>query len=123
VKCVEGYNVDQSQPSGSQCLPCHRFDPRCRTCDNTGCTSCMDLVLTSVRRSGARSYDPLLPEDEQRREFSQTVPFNSMQTTSFDEAERFKLYESESYPMLPLKDHSVSCKQGNHNDVQWNCTL
>ena len=39
------------------CRPCSDHDPRCASCDQNGCRTCADPVLTSVQRSGRRKVD------------------------------------------------------------------
>lgn len=120
----------QSQPEAQQqqqqhqhqhqlCQPCTRFDPRCRVCNAHQCLECIDLLLLSIRRAGPRpqDYQTPLPPDELERELSITVPFASLQTNAFDEAESYFLMEDYYYgdDFIPLKDRTVSCHQG----YQW----
>ena len=53
------------------CNSCSDFDPRCSACSFAlGCTNCSDPLLTSIRRSGYRSIDQLLPFEENIRQIS-----------------------------------------------------
>ena len=53
------------------CNSCSDFDPRCSACSLAlGCTNCSDPLLTSIRRSGYREIDPLLPFEENTRQIS-----------------------------------------------------
>ncbi|OWZ16204.1 hypothetical protein PHMEG_00010036 [Phytophthora megakarya] len=119
LRCVEKFYVD---PSTQTCVSCTRYDPRCLSCDSVGCLTCADLLLNSVlRRSGARKLDQPLPDDEIKRELSQTFVYGSQDPRVFDEAEAFTLAPT-SYSSLPLNESSVSCTQGANADTKWNCT-
>lgn len=119
VECEQGWSVISEAEAGSQCAPCHRFDPRCLDCNATACTSCVDLLLYSIRRSGRRPQDPPLPIDELNRELSITVPFGSTQEDAFYDAEHYFLVEPE---LVPLKDSAVQCHQGLTLDDSIQCT-
>jgi len=119
VKCREGYSVDTRPYNASSlvkregmhrvCKPCSRFDPRCYVCSESECLGCIDLLLLSIRRAGRRPQDTkILPLDERERELSITVPFGSLQTNAFDEAEHYFLVDQN----IPLNHFAVSCHQG-----------
>jgi hypothetical protein len=51
-----------------------------------------------------------------------TVPFGSLQTNAFDEAEPFRLQvDGSDTAGIPLKDHAKSCHQGLSDDDSWSC--
>ena len=104
---------------GFQCEPCYRFDPRCRNCNATACTSCVDLLLLSIHRSGRRPQDPPLPMDELTRELSVTVPFGSTQEDSFYDAEHYFLVDP---ALVPLNKSAVQCHQGLNFDDSMTCS-
>jgi hypothetical protein len=109
IECEEGFSVMPDAESGFQCEPCYRFDPRCRNCNPTVCTACVDLLLLSIHRSGRRPQDPPLPIDELTRELSVTVPFGSIQEDAFYDAEHYFLVDP---ALVPLKESAVECHQG-----------
>lgn len=105
-------------------MSCQRFDPRCLTCNATACLSCADLLLNSVRRSGARSIDAPLPDDERTREFSRTFSFGSQDPGVFDEAEPYLVVlppTGNSYGKY-LNDSTKTCTQGANADASWACS-
>jgi len=103
-QCIPLYYVN----STGGCSSCSDFDPRCGECDaQNGCTLCVDPLLLSIRRSGRRKFDPILPQDETEREVSADLPFGSQSYRSFEEAEPLFLVFKNS----PLHDNSLSCKQ------------
>jgi hypothetical protein len=115
--CSAGYYLTGNP--GKICSTCYDFDPRCAGCTKElGCTTCADPILTSVRRSGYRSSDPLLPIEENNREFSITLPFGTKSAESFADAENFFVVTT---PEKPLKEASMKCVQGPL-DEKWNCT-
>mmetsp|Transcript_23801 Transcript_23801/g.35130 ORF Transcript_23801/g.35130 Transcript_23801/m.35130 type:complete len:1928 (-) Transcript_23801:1096-6879(-) len=125
VQCAQGYTVNASAPPGQQCISCHQtFDPRCMECNTTSCLSCVDLLLTSVRRSGKRKVDPELPPNELERELSVTVPFGSQQLNAFDEAEYYFVVEEvddDENKILPLNESAHVCHQGLNRDASQTC--
>jgi hypothetical protein len=111
LECEEGWSVVRGgSPPSSRCEPCWRFDPRCRDCSADACTSCVDLLLLSIHRSGRRPQDPPLPYDEERRELSVTVPFGSQQDDAFYDAEHYFLVDDPA--LVPLNESAVECHQG-----------
>lgn len=112
VQCEDGFSVHKGAGIGYQCEPCWRFDPRCRDCNEFECTSCIDLLLLSIHRSGRRPQDPPLPADELTRELSVTVPFGSQQEDAFYDAEHFFLVDP---TLTPLNESAVECHQGLNN--------
>ena len=62
----------------------------------------MDLLLTSIRTSGRRTYGPELRFDQVERKLSTTVPFGSKQNHAFDEAEHYFVVDSEITPLKKL---------------------
>jgi hypothetical protein len=86
--CDPGYYV---HPETKACVTCAVFDPRCVDCNERGCNTCADPLLSSVRRSGRRRRDPPLPWDEDSRVLSTTIPFGSQSPSSFNDAEVFFL--------------------------------
>ncbi|KAL3778635.1 hypothetical protein HJC23_001584 [Cyclotella cryptica] len=118
VECEEGFSVMPGAESGSQCEPCYRFDPRCRNCNSTVCTACVDLLLLSIHRSGQRPQDPPLPIDELTRELSVTVPFGSIQEDAFYDAEHYFLVDP---ALIPLKESAVECHYGLSLDDSISC--
>lgn len=92
--CEQGYFVDIQGIYGGikgTCKPCTVHDPRCIECDAQSCLTCADPLLSSVRRSGRRRLDPLLPWDEDERLLSRTLPFGTQSPYAFEEAEPFIL--------------------------------
>ncbi|KAG6951431.1 hypothetical protein JG688_00013734 [Phytophthora aleatoria] len=80
----------------------------------TGCLTCADLQLNSVRRSGARRIDQPLPEDERLREFSQKFVYGSQDPRVFDEAESFTLAPaaySSHIVYVDTEESSPSCRR------------
>jgi hypothetical protein len=73
LTCISGY---YSTHDTRVCSGCNDFDPRCSECTlKGGCSTCIDSLLTSIRRSGYRSIDFQLPLEEETRELSISVPF------------------------------------------------
>lgn len=120
MDCIEGYAVAFDAPLGKQCIPCSGIDPRCIECDIklNACLKCIDPLLLSIRRSGARYQDPELPEDELIRELSSVIPFGSQQKDAFDEAEDFFIVDS---ALFPLNEASVACDQAIVLDGSVSC--
>ncbi|KAL7553689.1 hypothetical protein ACHAWF_017014 [Thalassiosira exigua] len=118
IECEERFSVHRDAEEGSQCEPCWRFDPRCRDCNVNECTSCVDLLLLSIHRSGRRPQDPPLPVDELRRELSITVPFGSRQEDAFYDAEHYFLVDP---ALAPLNESAVECHQGLDFDDSVTC--
>lgn len=118
LECEQGWSVMSDVEIGFQCEPCHRFDPRCLNCNATTCTSCVDLLLMSIHRSGRRPQDPPLPIDELNRELSITVPFGSTQNDAFYDAEHYFLVNDDQ---RPLKESAVACHQGLNSDDSIDC--
>ena len=119
LECVQGYSVHL--PSNI-CQPCARFDPRCHFCNEKECLACIDLLLLSIRRAGPRPQDlQILPIDEQERELSITVPFGSLQTNAFDEAEHYFLVDDSDG--TSLKDKALTCHQGYHMVRTMSCSI
>lgn len=123
LSCFGGYYINGFQANSTSlynygnntkktvCSSCYDFDPRCAGCTlDDGCTVCADPVLTSVLRSGYRSFDHLLPIEDQNREFSITLPFGTKSVESFAEAENFVVVLSQ-YD-TPLNYNTTSCSQG-----------
>ena len=119
LQCIQGYSVNENEDLGSQCEPCSRFDPRCHLCDTTRCLECVDLLLHSIRRSGRRPQDPLLPHDELERQLSSSIPFGSQQNNVFDEAESYKLVDNPE--LIPLDKSALACDQGVDFDSSFKC--
>eukprot|EP01038_Epipyxis_sp_PR26KG_P006752 gene6752-9253_t len=116
LKCSAGYYLTGKS---DVCGSCYDFDPRCAGCTKEdGCTLCADSTLTSVLRSGYRSSDQPLPAEENIREFSITLPFGTKNPDSFADAENYVVVTT---PDKPLRNSSVSCKQGLSNDDTWSC--
>jgi hypothetical protein len=63
--------------------------------------------------------DPELPPDELSRELSTTIPFGSLQTDAFDEAEYYELVDPN---LVPLKEYAMNCDQGLDSDSTFSCT-
>ncbi|GMH72947.1 hypothetical protein TrST_g2518 [Triparma strigata] len=118
LKCTEGYAVNRGLPALFQCRSCTIHDPRCSVCTVTECLACADPLLTSIRRSGARPKDIALPQDELDRELSILVPFGSLQSNAFDEAEPFYLQKSGP----DLDSVAEACDQGFDTNRDWNCS-
>ena len=117
LQCSGGYYLSGDS---SVCRSCYDFDPRCAGCiKEVGCTVCADSTLTSVRRSGYRVSDPALPEEENRREFSITLPFGTKSPESFADAENY--FVCVGLDGTPLKDRSLTCSQGLNDDHEWSC--
>ncbi|TMW66346.1 hypothetical protein Poli38472_004111 [Pythium oligandrum] len=115
LSCIEGFYVD---PTTQTCASCKKYDPRCLVCDATQCLECADLILNSIRRSGARLVDTALPTDELSREFSFKFSYGSQDPRVFDEAEAFSLLKS---PVKYLNENSQRCVQGTRSDATWVC--
>ena len=112
LKCIGRYYL-----VGGSCAPCSNFDPRCIQCDaDIGCLKCADPLLNSVRRSGRRRIDSILPFDEQDRELSQSFAFGSKSPNYFDESESFEVLNG-----INLSLESVDCEQGGSFDSKWTC--
>ena len=113
--CKAGYFIN----SNGTCSTCFNFDPRCAGCINgVGCTLCADSLLTSVRRSGYRKSDPIIPIEEFTRELSLTIPFGSKDPLAFADAESYDIVTT---PDHPLKDSATVCDQGIFMDEYWTC--
>lgn len=112
LRCLQGYFFKDGN-----CLSCTLYDPRCHACDDERCLGCVDPLLTSIRRSGRRSTDPPLPDDELRRELSQTFPYGTQDPAFFDEAEPFRVVGNQT---SPLRELSRRCDQVGYRE--WNCT-
>jgi hypothetical protein len=119
LECIEGYGVNKRIDAVEQCESCQRFDPRCTSCSESACLSCTDLLLFSIRRSGRRPHDPILPPDELTRQLSRSIPFGSQESEVFDEAEHYDLVDSH---LVPLDAYSVACHQGTNNDDSFECS-
>ena len=118
LECIPGYYFDTNERRCHACAIKH--DPRCTACDMTSCHKCDDLLLTSIRRSGARPEDlQELPEDEVRRELSNAVPFGSSSTLIFEEAEVYYVIEDDN--LTPLNEYAKECHQGLNQDDQFTC--
>ena len=112
TKCYDGYfNRDQS------CYSCQVYDPRCFLCDAEACLTCLDPLLLSTTRSGVRLQDPDLTQDEIDRAISVTLPFGSQREEAFLDAETYFLW----YDTPDLRNGSVACEQGQHDDRRWVC--
>ena len=117
LECEEGFGVVPAAGGGGQCWPCWKLDPRCRSCgvdvdgggERMACTSCVDLLLLSIHRSGRRPQDPPLPPDELARELSVAVPFGSVSAGAFVDAEHYFLVDE---GLWPLNGSAVECHQG-----------
>ena len=124
LECIDGFSISSSSSTSTStsnleiCQPCTRFDPRCHLCDNVKCLGCTDLLLHSIRRSGRRQNDPILPMDELERQLGKEIPFGSQDVNAFDDAEAYRLVESNSDP---LNRSALSCDQGIHNDSSFVC--
>ena len=116
-----------SPTTTSTCEPCWRYDPRCRECNSKTCTSCIDLLLLSIHRSGRRPQDPPLPIDELSRELSVTVPFGSLNDDAYYDAEHYFLVGGDEGPTTslavvpPLNESAVECHQGLNSDDTITC--
>ena len=124
----DGENASLSSTTTSTtCEPCWRYDPRCRECNSKTCTSCIDLLLLSIHRSGRRPQDPPLPIDELSRELSVTVPFCSLNDDAYFDAEHYFLVggDEDSTTSLavvpPLNASAVECHQGLNSDDTITC--
>jgi len=113
LKCIDGYSN-----FGTHCKPCTSFDPRCNLCDTQTCLSCIDLLLYSIRRSGRRANDAILPMDEMERQLGKEIPFGNQDSDAFDDAEVYKLADEE---VIPLDRAALSCDQGLNNDSSFTC--
>lgn len=102
-RCIAGWFPNAS----NACVPCTVYDPRCSVCDARQCFECMDPVLLSIRRSGRRERDSMLPEDELTREFARLLPFGTQTQYAFDEAEPFVI----ANVTRPLLMDAVSCDE------------
>ena len=112
TKCYDGYfNRDQS------CYSCQVYDPRCFLCNEETCLTCLDPLLLSTTRSGVRLQDPDLTQDELDRAISVTLPFGSQREEAFLDAETYFLW----YDTPDLRNGSVTCEQGQHDDRRWVC--
>eukprot|EP01035_Chromulina_nebulosa_P017018 gene17018-22524_t len=122
--CAGGYYLTgylTSSNGTKVCSTCYDFDPRCAGCTkDQGCTVCADSLLTSVRRSGYRSVDPLLPIEENTRELSITLPFGTKSPESFAEAEDYFVVTKSNTNYL--KDSTTRCDQGLNNTAAWVCS-
>jgi len=126
VRCETGFSVSIN---GSDCLPCHRFDPRCSACNADDCLECSDPITQSSRRSGHRSTDPPLPTDEINRQLSMTMPFGTQDYEFFNDAEPFSLIAKTqgSGSVETLQDRSTACGQGYDDETSdgsvgaWSC--
>ena len=116
LECSDGYSV--STTTLGICQPCTRFDPRCHLCNSEKCLGCTDLLLHSIRRSGRRQNDPILPMDELERQLGKEIPFGSQDVDAFDDAEAYRLVESDSDA---LDRSALSCDQGIRNDGSFVC--
>lgn len=96
------------QPTDVHRLPCPHpclpppYVPRCLVCG--------DPLLLSIRRSGRRYADPVLPFDESSRQLSVALPFGTQLPEFFDEAEDFRVVSPEG--ATPLNASSRACHQG-----------
>ena len=116
--CLVGYYLTMK---GTVCSSCTDFDPRCTACTlDRGCTNCTDPLLTSVRRSGYRSVDPVLPFEESTRQLSMDVPFGAKTPEIFDESEPYVVVTDPT--QLPLQAYSTTCSQGVQDDEYWTCS-
>ncbi len=119
LECIEGYGVNPDAHVGQQCESCQKFDPRCYACNASKCLACTDLLLFSIRRSGRRPQDHVLPFDELNRQLSKSIPFGSQSSEAFDEAELYDLVDAPH--LTPLDAYSVSCDQGIDHDASFTC--
>ncbi|KAJ8601307.1 hypothetical protein CTAYLR_007233 [Chrysophaeum taylorii] len=120
VRCLEGYFYS---PTELRCVGCAaRHDPRCHACDESSCLECIDPLLRSIRRSGRRSTDFDLPEDELERELSLYLPYATQRTDFFDEAEPFRVVPNYGGDKPPLWAFAKRCDQGFDGDRSWNCS-
>jgi hypothetical protein len=118
LACEGGYYLTGDKTD--VCRTCYDFDRRCAGCiKELGCTTCADSVLTSVRRSGYRTSDPPLPDEEVRREFSITLPFGTKSAESFADAENYVVVTTADNP---LNEKALTCSQGLRNDSSWDCS-
>ncbi|CAM9524028.1 unnamed protein product, partial [Hapterophycus canaliculatus] len=117
TSCKSGFYVDHAG-GGVDCVPCHRYDPRCTRCNEQACLECTDPLLLSIRRSGARIGDPPLPFDEMERELPHALEFGTKDPRYFQSAEAFDVVVNAS---SPLNETSVSCAQGIFGDDSWAC--
>nr|CCA24582.1 conserved hypothetical protein [Albugo laibachii Nc14] len=101
-------------------VPCSIHDPRCLDCNSTTCFQCVDLLLNSVQRSGARSIDEPLPLDEIERQFRKPFSFGTQDPHFFDDVE--SAYRVVTTRELPLNSQSRTCVQGTSWDATWKCT-
>lgn len=120
TRCLQGYFATESTSSGA-CHSCTIHDPRCHACNRSHCLECVDPLLRSIRRSGARSTDAALPEDELRRELSLTLPYGTQLAEFFDEAEPFRVVLNHSKD-IPLRAAARRCDQGYMGDRKLNCS-
>ncbi|CAM9128397.1 unnamed protein product, partial [Laminaria digitata] len=117
TSCESGYFVDEAG-GGYECLSCGLHDPRCTRCNEESCLECTDLLLLSIRRSGARGSDPPLPFDELERELPHSLEFGTKDPHYFASAEAFDVVSNSS---SPLNETSVACAQGVLGDDSWTC--
>ena len=61
----------------------------------------------------------MLPEEENNREFSITLPFGTKSAESFADAENYVVCTDENNY---LKDKALTCSQGDNYDDTWKCT-
>ena len=113
LQCNDGFSN-----LGTHCESCTSFDPRCNLCDSQKCLGCADLLLYSIRRSGRRANDAILPMDEIQRQLGKEIPFGSQDSDAFDDAEVYKLVDSD---LVPLDRAALSCDQGLYNDSSFTC--
>lgn len=102
-------------------VSCKTFDPRCLVCNSTACLQCVDPILNSIRRSGARNIDLPLPADELSREFSFKFSYGSQDPRVFDEAETFVVVPASLRNNTFLNESAKICAQGLSRDASWTC--
>ena len=118
TRCAEGYRVDKMSLT---CRGCAReYDPRCTSCDSRTCLQCTDRPLHSIHRSGRRVIDPELSQDDSR-ELSSDLRYNTQQLEYFDDSESFRLAPNVSLSE-PLHERTTRCEQGRAGSPTWNCT-
>ena len=118
TRCAEGYRVDKMSLT---CRGCAReYDPRCTSCDSRTCLQCTDRPLHSIHRSGRRVIDPELSQDD-LRELSSDLRYNTQQLEYFDDSESFRLAPNVSLSE-PLHERTTRCEQGRAGSPAWNCT-
>ena len=117
VSCIEGFFVSED----NNCVSCSSVhDPRCRHCDTSRCLECVDPLLWSIRRSGPRNHDPLLPFDELTRELSVATVYGSQTTDIFREAEPYRVVVVKE-KNATLRTLAHGCDQ-QLEDASWNCS-